>query len=465
MKGLDDMMNRRIVGVLFGTLILCVLCNILCSKTINTLSDELDGISYDDIESIIEYGEHMAIGAHYPVFENSNINAEILNLINDKVYEFKEGFQGMGILDSNFKSELNIDYEIYRPTDEILSVKFTIMENMYFYAKPKLYVETINYDISRETNIKLEDILKGKYMEKLKSLALRYANYQSSYDFTNFIIQNDKFEFYFEDTHKPLVIPYSALKDNLKSGFLDLESLETFLVENIDLNEVEIVSSETENKDDEVNDNSTITKVISLDKPMIALTFDDGPYTRATIPILDTLKEHNVVATFFVLGNRVPKYQDIVRRMVMEGHEIGNHTYSHMQLTSLSKANIKDQLDRTQKAVFEVAGIEPKIMRPTYGSHDNKIREVINMPMILWSIDPQDWKVKDPEKIANHILSRAKNGDIILLHDIFESTAGAVEIIVPELLNRGFQLVTVSELYEYNGEILSVGNIYNKVYK
>lgn len=385
-------------------------------------------------------------------------------MVNDKIYEFKKAFEGMGILDSNFKSELNMDYEIYRPNNEIISVKFTIMENLYFYAYPKLYVETINYDISREKNIKLEDIFKGRYKERLESLALKYADKQSSYDFSNFIIESDKLVFYFDNIEKPLTVPYSTVKNYLKSSFLDLESLETFLVEIDNLPDIVTSDDIIDNVENDVEDMTT-TRIITPDKPMVALTFDDGPYARATIPILDTLKKHNVVATFFVLGNRVPKHQDIIKRMVYEGHEIGNHTYSHMQLTSLSKENIKYQLDKTQETIFQVAGVEPKIMRPTYGSYDNKIREVINMPMILWSIDPQDWKVKNAEKIANHVLSRVKNGDIILLHDIFESTAEAVEIIVPELINRGFQLVTVSELYEYNGEILSVGNIYNKVYK
>lgn len=294
-------MNRKTLSILFGTLILCILGNILCTVSINTISGEFEDIHYDDIESIIEYGEHMAIGAHYPVFENSNINAEILNLINDKVYEFKNAFQGMGILDSNFKSELNIDYEIFRPTDEIISVKFTIMENMYFYAKPKLYVKTINYDINKEHNIKLEDILKGRYIEKLKSLALRYAGYQYSYDFSNFVIQNDKLTFYFDNIDKPLVVPYKVLKENLKLGFIDLESLETFLVQDMEVNELNIISSEIliEKKNDDGN--TVAVRNISKDKPMVALTFDDGPYTRATIPILDTLKEYNVVATFLFL--------------------------------------------------------------------------------------------------------------------------------------------------------------------
>ncbi len=172
--------------------------------------------------------------------------------------------------------------------------------------------------------------------------------------------------------------------------------------------------------------------------PMVALTFDDGPYIRATIPILDTLKEHNSVATFFVLGNRVPRHKEIVKRIVHEGNEIGNHSYNHKQLTTLSSKELKEQIDKTQETIIEVVGSAPKIMRPTYGSYNNRLKSQVKMPMILWSIDTEDWKYRDAEKISKHILENVKDGDIILMHDMYISTAEAVEIIVPALINRGF---------------------------
>lgn len=210
---------------------------------------------------------------------------------------------------------------------------------------------------------------------------------------------------------------------------------------------------------------SATRKTLDVSKPMVALTFDDGPYTRATTPILDTLEEHNVVATFFVVGNRVNRHKDIVRRMAANGNEIGNHSYNHKDLTILDSKQLKDQIDMTQNAVSMVVGSKPKIMRPTYGAFDDNLKTQAKMPLILWSIDSMDWDSKDAEKIIDRVLSKVKDGDIILMHDIFEATAEAIEYLVPELINRGFELVTVSELYESRGRTLKVGNIYNRIYR
>ncbi len=225
----------------------------------------------------------------------------------------------------------------------------------------------------------------------------------------------------------------------------------------------EVISINT--NENEYIEVSAIRKKIDIAKPMIALTFDDGPYTRSTIPILNTLEEHNVVATFFVLGNRVNRHKDIIKRMAANGNEIGNHSYNHKDLTILTSKQVKSQIDMTQNAISKVVGSKPKIMRPTYGAFDNALKAQAKMPLILWSIDSMDWKSKDAEKIIELILSKVKDGDIILMHDIFEATAEAIEYLVPELINRGFELVTVSELYESRGRVLEVGNIYNRIYR
>ena len=414
-------------------------------------------ININQMESIIQYGEHSVIGAHYPVFDGSNINNDILKLINKNITKFKDTFNKIAILDSIYKSELNIDYEIFRPTDDIVSIKFTILENMYYYAYPKIYVETINYDLRKDKRIYLNNIFHGNYLEELCTYANNDFNNKDS--FSNFVLYTDSILFINNKNDSFIKIPYIMLKDYIRPNFIRFKSVETYLA--MAQEEIDAISNHQEDLDEEV---IKTARVISLNKPMVALTFDDGPYTRATIPILNTLKEHNVVGTFFVLGNRVSMHKEIVKRIVEEGNEIGNHTYSHIQLTSLTKDKVKEQLDKTQLAITNVTGVEPKIMRPTYGSYDEKLRASIDMPMILWSIDPKDWKIQDAQKIANSILSKVKDGDIILMHDMFVSTADAVDIIVPELLNRGFQLVTVSELYEYKGEVLSVGNIYRHKY-
>lgn len=230
---------------------------------------------------------------------------------------------------------------------------------------------------------------------------------------------------------------------------------------NLSLSEVVSVNS----NENQVIEVIAMRKKLDITKPMVALTFDDGPYARTTTSILDTLEEHNVVATFFVLGNRVNRYKDIVRHMAENGNEIGNHSYNHKDLTILTSNQVKGQIDMTQNAVSKIVGSKPKIMRPTYGAFNDDLKAQAKMPLILWSIDSMDWKSKDSEKIIDIVLSKVRDGDIILMHDIFQATSEAVDYLVPELINRGFELVTVSELYESRGRVLEVGNIYNRIYR
>ena len=185
---------------------------------------------------------------------------------------------------------------------------------------------------------------------------------------------------------------------------------------------------------------------VKEEKPMIALTFDDGPNPKYTMQILDTLEKYGAAATFFEVGSLVEAYPEVSRRIVAIGCEIGNHSYSHRQLAGLSAAEIEEQTRKTQQAVKNAVGYEPTLVRPTYGDINRTVKNSINMPLILWSIDTLDWKSKDSDAVARHILKNVKDGDIILMHDVYASTAKAVELVVGELQKRGFQLVTVSTL-------------------
>ena len=255
----------------------------------------------------------------------------------------------------------------------------------------------------------------------------------------------------------PSLTTATVIYDLNKKKIINLEET------TIDIPDV-IISKEVTSMDKDIELVSS-ERNIDPHKPMVALTFDDGPHKSTTTPILDTLKQYNGVGTFFILGNRVKNNENLLKRMVLEENEIGNHSFNHKQLTTISSSEVKSQIDKTQDAVLEVIGSKPKVMRPTYGSYNSKLRSEIDMPMILWSIDTLDWKSKDANLIANHVLDNVKDGDIVLMHDIYSSTAKAVEILVPELISRGYQLVTVSELYELKGEALEVGNIYNRLYK
>lgn len=198
------------------------------------------------------------------------------------------------------------------------------------------------------------------------------------------------------------------------------------------------------------SEKGVLLRKIDKNKKMVALTYDDGP-SIYTPRILKTLKENNSVATFFVVGNRVPMYSDTVKKAYGMGCEIGNHTYEHKILTRADAAGIRNQVSRTNVAVKKIMGTAPIVMRPPGGAVNNMVKSQTGMPMILWSIDTLDWRTRNAASTKTAVLDHVKDGDIVLMHDLYEATANASTTIIPTLVERGYQLVTVSELAECRG--------------
>ena len=200
-------------------------------------------------------------------------------------------------------------------------------------------------------------------------------------------------------------------------------------------------------------------EVVDKDKPMIAFTFDDGPNYN-TSKVIDIFNKYNVKATFFLLGSNIKGHEDIVKKMNSSGMEIGNHTYSHRLLTRLKKEEIKEEFEKTNKLVFEIISKYPSLTRPSYGSTSSTIRSVIETPIIIWDIDTLDWKYHNSKRIYNKVIDKVRDGDIILMHDIYSATSNSLEMIIPKLLDEGYQLVTVSELFYYKNIELKPKNVY-----
>lgn len=200
-------------------------------------------------------------------------------------------------------------------------------------------------------------------------------------------------------------------------------------------------------------------KVVDKEEKMIALTFDDGPNYN-TNKVLDILEKYNVPATFFILGSKIKGNEYILKRMASSGMEIGNHTYSHLLLTKYQEDKIKEEIESTSNLIFEVTGKYPTLLRPSYGSVNSKIKKTADMPIIIWDIDTLDWKYHNSKRISKRVLNKAGDGDIVLMHDIYSATANALNIIIPELQNRGYTFVTVSELFYYKEVNLEKGKVY-----
>lgn len=194
----------------------------------------------------------------------------------------------------------------------------------------------------------------------------------------------------------------------------------------------------------------------------IALTFDDGPSKYAG-ELLDIFKKHDVKATFFLEGQyaAVKARRVFVKRMAKEGHDLGNHSYTHPRFPEISEAKIRQEITKTQNVVFKTTGVKPKLLRPPYGVMDDRVYEIateMRMPLMLWNAGSRDWALRDADEIYEQVLSEAKPGAVVLMHDWVRETIDAMPRIVTALKKQGYHLVTVSTMYQ--GKKLVGGELY-----
>ena len=193
---------------------------------------------------------------------------------------------------------------------------------------------------------------------------------------------------------------------------------------------------------------------IRVDQPYIAMTFDDGPSSETTPRLLEILKQRNIKVTFFLIGENVASNPDIVRRILADGHEIGNHSWTHPQLSRLSDDRVTAEINKTQDAIKDASGFTPTLLRPPYGAITTRQREWIEsqfgLNIILWSVDPFDWKRPGASVITQRILSQVRPGAIVLSHDIHKQTVDAMPATLDALIAKGYKFVTVTQLIAMN---------------
>lgn len=193
---------------------------------------------------------------------------------------------------------------------------------------------------------------------------------------------------------------------------------------------------------------------------LIAITFDDGPRRETTERLLDGLEERDARATFFLIGRQIEGNEDLVERMQAEGHQVGSHTWSHTRLTGVSADTLRQEVGRTEEALEDLLGPGSYWLRPPYGAVDAADRDLIQTPMIKWSIDPRDWEKLDTAQVTAAVLKAAAPNQIILLHDIYPTSVDAALSVVDALQGEGYRFVTVEELLEANGIQPEAGVLY-----
>lgn len=304
----------------------------------------------------------------------------------------------------------------------------------------KYYVNTdsyfINVDYPYFNNEDIDKKIKDYIDDAITNFKYNASNYSYMYLDYDYDISNE-------------IIFYEYLNINNK---VNMDSI-VFNINNDYITIKEVVNN--------ISNSNYQSDYIDINKKMIALTFDDGPNYN-TSKILEILNKYNVRATFFVLGSKINHNEKIIKTMDEYGMEIGNHTYSHKLMTSMSNLNIIKEVEDTSDVIYNIVGKYPNLVRPSYGSFNKKIKESINMPIIIWNIDTLDWKSHNSKKIVSRVMNKVSDGDIILMHDIYSATVKAVDILVPKLISEGYQLVSVSELFYYKNINLENGKVYGK---
>lgn len=189
-----------------------------------------------------------------------------------------------------------------------------------------------------------------------------------------------------------------------------------------------------------------VSENIVIKEKYVAITFDDGPDGKTTENLLEGLKERGVVATFFIVGENIEGNEEVIKKMYEEGHLIGNHTYSHINLMQTDMKKSLEEIEKTNEKIYEITGYYPQYIRAPYGKYDRQLEDNVDMIPVFWDVDPNDWNTKDCGKVVRTVVDSVSDGDIILMHDIYNSSVVAALEIIDELRQRGYVFVTVDQI-------------------
>ncbi|GAB6107141.1 polysaccharide deacetylase family protein [Fusibacter bizertensis] len=488
-------MNKRI-GIIFIFFILLMFlssCSTNFEKVEVPIRPELASSEADKnnpelgIQSVIEEEDYQTIAVHYPVTGYEEVDSTLSAFASNSIELFRqETANTYRNHEDNWPYELHIEYEIVFKTSRHLSILFR--ESKYLGGPQSIStIYTFNFNLEESEELALKDLFKSSptYLEIISRyvydqlmannvLGVKLERYwviqgtaalESNYKHFLFteggiIVMLEKNQVGPASIGEPQIfIPFEVFTAHidLKEAVDDLTEVATTEQENIqnDLSNDDH-SKENSSTGPSASEVETSEKAdaitVTLGRKKIALTFEGGPDPVFTPLILDTLKSRNKVATFFLLGIRVNDYPAMAKRIVTEGHSIGNLSWSHPQLTRLTKEELLNQLDKTQSIISKTTGYLPYIYRPTYGIYNENVINDLQMPAILWSIDPSDLKYQDSGYITNYVLDHAFDGAIIRFHDTSTSTTQALSAILDGLIADGYDIVSVNELLNLSPE-------------
>ena len=399
---------------------------------------------YPLVEIIHTTDKEKVITIDYPFFHLEEVDQAIETYLKETITPCTKNEQ------------LMITYEIGHYSQQTVSIIFT--EKRTAKNKEKTFNHRVTIDLANGKIIRLDDLFKNEsdYLSLLSDIA--YHELKNKEDillsnkelaevvaptqdhFQEFTLLNKAIIFYLtvgdQMADTQLIISKELLKDMLEDKYISVE-----------LNKDRI---------EDINPPNMITELpkkdiqIAPDQKVIALTFDDGPKKGTTDSILEALRKYDAHATFFVLGSMAEKNPELLRDMVEQGNDVGSHTWDHRLMTKLSEEEMIKQINQTNSLIKEMTGKEATLFRPPYGAYDQRVTSHLgkNTDVILWDVDPEDWKYRNKDHIVQSVLNQAGDGKIILMHDIYKTSAEAAVEIMEKLTAQGYKIVSVSELQE-----------------
>lgn len=385
--------------------------------------------------------KYFNLHVRYPYIRNKEYLKKIENKVKEELKNMRENKK------ENTELEYNLDYKIYN-LDFLCSIVFK--EHKYIQKKEyEIKEKVMYYNTFTNTILSLEDLLQKDKKDELNNIIeTEYLKKYNEKLKEDYIIYLDKEGLKVQINKNILVVDYLQLENILKKQYIPQETI---------ICEYKI-NKEKNNLEKERN------VEMFKDKKVICLTFDDGP-SKYTQKLIDELNKRDAKATFFVLGSRIHGNEEILKNMASNGFQIGNHSFSHRNYHNLKENEINAEIDETNNEIKKVTGIIPKVARSPYGNKKIEILKNKNLVEVSWSIDPEDWKYRNKDHIVKHCLERIKSGDIILMHDIYETSVDAAIKIVDELKKEGYEFLTINEMiklknYKINYET-SIKNFIN----
>ena len=430
---------------------------------VDTIESKYPGIK---INTEISNDPDISIAVQYPQSTDEVFNAQIQKYIKQVKNTYLEDIVEYKRFDENVTGELNISFDTFAHHSDMHS--FILKSYSYVGgANGITEIRSFHYNPNTSESITIEDIFENDVhrlndVSKLVQEQLHNDPKIKDYlfqeevtkhtepiwkNFQNFALTNDSLIFYFNKYDiaagaigTPTVSVSLAKLDNLLAT--------EFKRKEIKPKDNSIATPSTKKDNDKKVEQNTTEKVTTSTNKRVALTFDDGPEPKVTPQILETLQKYDAKATFFMLGSRVEYYPEIARDVQSAGHELGNHTWNHPNLVKANAKKISEEINKTSTIIEDITGQKATLFRPPYGSFNKTVSEQSDLPIILWDVDTLDWKHRSSDQLLAYVKQNTRDGSIILMHDIHQSTADGLDAVLAYLKDEGYEFVTVSQLNE-----------------